>query len=229
MITVIFAAGSRLSLVAAALTPFLAPEGTEVFFFFSFMMLFFFGGAIAGCSWNSWIKDIVPEKIMGSYLASRLSAATALSAALSLVAAFGIDELTTVIGEPSGAFGIVFLAAAACGLYGVILLTKVPEPRMLSEEDSSRWLHSLLQPVKDTNFRRLLIFSGAWSFTVIMSGAFFAVYMLNRIGTSMFSASGLNMGMRRMSAFPYEILKKTTRSARSGVSSLGLGPRRRER
>jgi MFS family permease len=185
LITVVFAFVSRLALVAAAFTPFLAPEGTEVFLFFSFMVLFFFGGAIAGCSWNSWIKDIVPQKIMGSYLASRLSAATALGAALSLIAGFGIDGLTAMIGEPSRAYGVIFFVAAACGLFGVALLAKVPEPRMAAPESGAKWLDSLIQPVKDPNFRKLLIFSSAWSFTVIMSGAFFAVYMLNRIGIPM--------------------------------------------
>lgn len=185
LITVVFAVASRLSLVAAAITPFVAPEGSRVFFFFFFMISFFFGGAVAGCSWNSWIKDVIPQKIMGTYLASRLSAATALGALLSLIAGFGIDGLTALIGDPSKAYGVVFLVAACCGLYGAGLLTRVPEPRMIAPESGAKWLSSLIQPVKDQNFRRLLIFSGAWSFTVIMSGAFFAVYMLNRIGIPM--------------------------------------------
>lgn len=187
LITVICAAASRLALVAAAFTPYLAPEGMKVGLFFTFMALFFIGGSVAGCSWNSWIKDIVPEKIMGSYLASRLAAATALGAALSLIAGFGIDGLTALIGEPSRAYAVIFLIAAGCGLGGVGLLTHVPEPRMQAADAGGRWLNSLLTPVKDPNFRRLLIFSAAWSFTVIMSGAFFAVYMLKRIGLPMSS------------------------------------------
>lgn len=37
-------------LVAAALTPFFAPEGTQVFFFTIFMVIFFFAGSFGGCS-----------------------------------------------------------------------------------------------------------------------------------------------------------------------------------
>ncbi|MGB0743334.1 MAG: MFS transporter [Opitutales bacterium] len=185
LVTVLCAGASRLALVAAAFTPYLAPEAWKVPLFFTFMVLFFFGGSVAGCSWSSWIKDIVPEKIMGSYLASRLAAATALGAALSLIAGFGIDGLTLAIGEPSKAYAVIFLIAAGFGLYGAGLLTHVPEPRMQRADDGGKWLNSLLNPVKDQNFRRLLIFSAAWSFTVIMSGAFFAVYMLNRIGLPM--------------------------------------------
>lgn len=185
LITVLAAGASRLSLVAAAFTPFLAPEGFAVPLFTLFMVLFFFGGAVAGCSWNSWIKDIVPEKTMGSYLASRLAAATALGAALSLAAGFSVDGLTTIYDNPARAYAVIFLIAAGCGLYGNGLLTHVPEPRMEIPKEKSHWLSSLMEPAKDPNFRKLLIFSAAWSFTVIMSGAFFAVYMLKRIGIPM--------------------------------------------
>jgi len=65
LITIVAAGASRLSLVAAAFTPFLAPENYGVPLFTLFMVLFFIGGAVAGCSWSSWIKDIVPEKNHG--------------------------------------------------------------------------------------------------------------------------------------------------------------------
>ncbi len=187
LLTVVFAMASRLSLVAAALVPFFAPAGTQVALFTLFMVLFFLGASFAGCSWGSWIKDIVPEKIMGRYLASRLAAATALGAALSVAAGFSIDGLTNWLGDASGAYGIIFLLAAICGLYGAICLGKVPEPRMPPREMGTRWIKTLVTPAQDPNFRKLLIFSAVWSFTVIMSGAFFTVYILNRIGLPMSS------------------------------------------
>ncbi len=185
LLTVIFAVGSRLSLIAAALTPIFAPEGSRVGLFTFFMVAFFVGGALAGCSWNSWMKDVVPAQSMGRYLASRLAAATAMGAVLSLIAGFSVDGLTSLIGEASYAYAIIFLIAAIIGLYGARLLTHVPEPQMPEPEADSNFLHSLLAPIKHHNFRRLLFFSSAWSFTVIMSGAFFTVYMLNRIGIPM--------------------------------------------
>lgn len=185
LLTVIFAVASRLSLVAAALTPLYAPEGSRIFLFTFFMIAFFVGGAFAGCSWNSWMKDIVPAQSMGRYLASRLAAATALGAVLSLIAGFSVDGLTTLIGEASYAYAMIFMGAAMFGLYGARLLTHVPEPQMPKPEAGSNFFRSLMAPIKDHNFRRLLFFSSAWSFTVIMSGAFFTVYMLNRIGIPM--------------------------------------------
>jgi len=184
-LTVVFALGSRLSLVAAACVPFLAPENARVFLFTLFMVIFFVAGSFAGCSWGSWIKDIVPQKTMGSYLASRLAAATALGAVLSVIAGFSVDGMTKLSGEASHAYAVIFLVAAIFGIWGAGLLTKVPEPRVPPREAGAKWLNTLITPAKDPNFRRLLIFSSAWSFTVIMSGAFFAVYMLKRIGIPM--------------------------------------------
>jgi MFS family permease len=183
--TVVTAVASRLFLVAAALVPFVAPPESRVGLFTLFMILFFLGGAFSGCSTASLIKDLLPEKTRGSILASRLSAATALGAVLSLAGGFGLEPLKRWLGEPAGAYAIIFLVAAGFGLVAAIAVAFMPEPRMRRGETGARWLSRLIIPVKDPNFRKLLVFSGAWSFTVIMSGAFFAVYILDRIGIPM--------------------------------------------
>jgi len=185
LITVIFVMLSRICLVAAALTPFLAPESARVPLFVLFMVVFFLGGAFSGSSWGSMLKDLIPEGQLGSILASKLAAATALGAVLSVAAGFSIDSLTNSIGDAGKSYGIVFLVAAVIGLFGAFMRSRMPEVQIPKRTDKSHWITTLTKPVKDTNFRRLLIFSSAWSFTVIMSGAFFTVYMLNRIGIPM--------------------------------------------
>ncbi|MEC5125895.1 MFS transporter [Verrucomicrobiales bacterium BCK34] len=185
LLTVIFALISRLSLVVAALTPFFAPEGTAVIFFTTFMVIFFLGGSFSACSRSSMVKDIVPPEKRGAVLASRLAAATALGAILSVAGGYSIDGLTKFMGEPAEAYAIVFLVAAGCGIYGAVMAGFLPEPRLPPRDSNTGWISTLMIPFKDANFRRLMIFSSAWSFTVIMSGAFFVVYMLQRIGIPM--------------------------------------------
>lgn len=185
LLTVIFGLGSRLALVAAALVPFYAPEEMRVVLFTGLMVLFFIGGSFAGCSRASLIKDVVPEARRGSILAARLAAATALGAVLSIAAGYSINGLTEWIGDAARAYTVIFLVAAVCGIFGAAATAWMPEPRMKRSEAKTGWLKTLIGPVKDPNFRKLLIFSGAWSFTVIMSGAFFVVYMLQRIGIPM--------------------------------------------
>ena len=183
LVTVVFAMLSRVTLVLAALVPFIN-IANQSYIFFGLMLVFFVFGAIAGCSWNSWIKDIVPGETLGAYFSNRLARATQLGVVLSIIAAFGIDGLTATIGDPERSYGIIFLVAAIIGIIGVKSLMNVPEPRM-TRIANNNWLALLIEPLKDKNFRRLLAFSASWSFTVIMSAVFMAVYMLERIGLSM--------------------------------------------
>ena len=183
LLTVVFAFISRVMLAMAALIPFV-DIAYKAYLFLGLMLLFFIFGSIAGCSWNSWIKDIVPGEALGAYFSQRLSRATQFGAVLSIIAAFGIDGLTSLMGGPERAYGIVFLVAAVIGIVGAKTLMHVPEPRMVQTPDS-KWVALLLEPLKDKNFFRLLAFSASWSFTVTMSGAFMAVYILNRIGLPM--------------------------------------------
>lgn len=185
LITVVFGIASRLCLVAAALVPFLAPEEWRVGLFLVFMVLFFLGGSFAGCSMASLLKDFLPESRRGSIIASRLAGATALGAVLSVGAGYGIKHLTEWIGDEARAYSVIFLVAACLGLIGSFSTVFMPEPKMARQKVGGGFFKNLITPVRDPNFRRLLIFSGAWSFTVIMSCAFFVVYMLERIGVPM--------------------------------------------
>lgn len=185
LLTVIFAFISRSVLVLVVVLPFLSLGGATVPLFLTIMLLFFGAAAVAGCAWNSWIKDVIPDNILGTYLARRMSAATALGAVLTVAAGFGIDGLTAWLGSPSRAFGLIFGAAGLIGLAGAAILTRVPEPRMPPRPPNASWLGNLFEPLRDVNFRRLLAFTGFWNFSITMAGAFFAVYMLQRIGLSM--------------------------------------------
>ena len=182
LITVAFAMLSRITLAIAALVPF-TNSAYKAQIFLVLMSVFFVLGGIAGCSWNSWIKDIVPGEKLGTYFSHRLSRATQLGVVLSIIAAFGIDGLTIAIGNPERSYGVIFLVAAVIGILGARLLMKVPEPQM-TRTTNNNWLALLSEPLKDENFRRLLAFSASWSFTVVMSAVFMAVYMLERIGLS---------------------------------------------
>lgn len=185
LLTVGFAFFSRSSLLLIVILPFLELGDAKVPLFFTIMLVFFGCAAVAGCAWNSWIKDVIPDKILGSYLARRMSAATALGAVLTIAAGFGIDGLTALMGSPSRAFGLIFGVAGAMGLVGAGLLTRVPEPRMLKRNPETNWMASLFEPLRDQNFRRLLGFTSLWNFSITMAGAFFTVYMLERIGLQM--------------------------------------------
>src|SRR5436190_18827124 len=55
-------------------------------------LFFFFGfGTISGVAWNPWVRDLIPEDRLSTYMAKRLAVTTAIGALLGLAGAFGID------------------------------------------------------------------------------------------------------------------------------------------
>ena len=49
-------------------------------------------GAIAGCSWNSWMRDLVPEHRLGAFFGQRLLLASGLGAILSVLGGAFVDQ-----------------------------------------------------------------------------------------------------------------------------------------
>jgi MFS family permease len=52
---------------------------------------------------------------------------------------------------------------------------------------------TLYEPLKDANFRKLIVFLGSWNFAVTFAAPFFAVYMLKRLSLNMTWIIGLSV------------------------------------
>ncbi|HAI14273.1 MAG TPA: MFS transporter, partial [Phycisphaerales bacterium] len=143
-------------LVAAAI-PWLLPEGMRVPVLLIAIAVYFGLGAIAGCAWNSWMRDFVPESIMGGFFAKRMAISTALGAILSLGAGFGIDYFKTQFSSELTVYSILLAAGGLSGLFGCFFQMRIPEPVMAPVDDHG--LMSLLaEPFRKGNFRQLLVF-----------------------------------------------------------------------
>jgi MFS family permease len=175
---------SRLFWLVIAGLPWLAPESARIPIFMGALFLYFGLGAISGCAFNSWMRDLIPEGIMGRYFAKRLAISIALGAGLSLLAGIGVDQYARLGESAIRAYAVLFVFGAASGLLGVYFLSRIPEPRM-TPVPARGLLQLLTEPFRDYNFRRLLLFLGSWNFAVNMAGPFFVVYMLRRLGMSM--------------------------------------------
>ena len=87
-----WAAGiGRSFLLAAAAAPFLGADAgiiTLVVCVACYQAM----AAIAGCAWNSWMRDLVPEGAYGRFFGRRATATTALATALALLGGVLIDR-----------------------------------------------------------------------------------------------------------------------------------------
>lgn len=174
----------RLAWVGVALLPWIVPAEQRLGVLLLALGAFFALGAISGCAFNSWMRDLIPTDVMGSYFARRMALSIAIGAVLSIIAAIGVDLYRRYLPGEIGAYTILFSAGAAAGMIGLAFLARVPEPRMEPTSDKGL-LAVLAEPFGNANFRKLLFFLASWNFAVAFAAPFFVVYMLRRIGLSM--------------------------------------------
>jgi MFS family permease len=191
-ITVYSSLLARIPLLLVSVLPFLYSPSTSLNLLLTFLFFHYFFGAISGCSWTSWMKDLVPEQRLGSYFANRSRKIQILSVLLSLFTAFALDYVK--VNNPSfemKSYAIMFLIGGLCGLYGVYVLTKVPEPKIIQVKNN---LFSLFKnPFKNKNFKNLLIFNSCWAFAVNLAAPFFSVYLLKTLGMPLAYVVGFNI------------------------------------
>ncbi len=169
---------SRFFWLFIALIPFLFSSSVGLMALVIALFINTIFAAISNCSWNSWMRDLVPERQLGSFFSKRMSFALVTGMILSLFAGFFIDLWKKHFDALYG-YSVLFSMAFVAGMTGVYSISKIPEPKMMKNENN--FISMLSQPFKDSNFRNLLIFSGSWNFAINLAAPFFIVYMLQML------------------------------------------------
>ncbi len=139
-------------------------------------------GSVMLCSWNSWLRDVVPDDRRASFLARNLRATTFFGMLISLAAAAFIDGWRAWnVADPKFAYSLIFLTAFVIGCVNVYTLTRIPEPRMAEPPEKFDLWKILKRPIADPVYRQSLMFFGSWNFAVNLATPFFTVHMLNRL------------------------------------------------
>ncbi|MBN1160866.1 MAG: MFS transporter [Dehalococcoidales bacterium] len=142
--------------------------------------------AMCTTAWNGWIRDLIPQSILGRFFSRRLILATIIGMVFSLGAAFFVDywESITTGGDVIHGYTYVMLFGAIfLGLASPVMMSLIPEPLMQPPPAPQPSMgQRLTAPLKDRNFRRLLQFLLVWGFASNLAIPFFAVYMLVRLG-----------------------------------------------
>ncbi|MGV3509706.1 MAG: MFS transporter [Sphingobacteriaceae bacterium] len=192
VITVIASFFARFPLLLIGLLPFLFTTGTSVSILIFLLFFHYYFGSIAGASWNSWMKDLVPEKQLGSYFSNRNRLTQSLNVVLSLAIAFALDYLKANYPQQEMiAYSIMFLVGGVFGMMGIVALLRTPEPESVLTGDNMFKL--LERPLKDKNFRSLLTFNSFWAFALNIATPFFSVYMLRTLNLPLSYIIGLGI------------------------------------
>jgi MFS family permease len=150
--------------------------------------------ALTNCGWSSWKRDLVPQSILGRYLARRLSLSTAVAIIIGLSAGYFLDYWQ---GGESGAIGysvVLLIGLFFFGLVSPALMTFIPEPMMPPVVKSRlSFSQTISAPLKETNFRHFMKFLMFWGFASNMAIPFFAVFLLQQLELSIFTVIALTM------------------------------------
>jgi MFS family permease len=142
--------------------------------------------AVCNTAWNGWIRDLIPQTILGQFFSRRLVIATVMGMLFSLGAAFFVDfwEEHMVTQEMIlGYVCVLLFGAIFLGLASPVMMSLIPEPLMQpAPVPRVSLMERLMAPLRDRNFRRLLQFLLFWGFASNLAIPFFAVYMLVRLG-----------------------------------------------
>ncbi len=187
------------SWVPIALIPFIVeiPDTRAVLLLLFFTGIRGVGNALLNTSWTSWLREMASAGPMGDFFARRLRVATIAAAASSLAAAYYIDWWKDIAAEENVIFGYsyaILFGSLVFGLSAVIMMTRIPEPRMAALDGARpSIMRTLAAPLRDVNYRHLVSFLGLWNFVAHMAAPFFTVYMLTKLELSLSIVVGLGV------------------------------------
>ncbi len=183
----------RTFLLGAAAAPLLGPGFAVVALIVS-LTVYQAMAAVAGCAWNSWMRDLVPVSQYGRFFGRRTMATTALSISLAMLAGFLIDSWKKYApGQTVFGYSMLFAVSAVVGFVGVHLLHITPDSPMPPAEKFENPFALLFAPLREANFRRLIIFLSSWNFAANLAAPFFTVYMLKSLGYPMTTVLALTI------------------------------------
>jgi MFS family permease len=164
--------------------------------------------AISSNAWIGWITGIVPPRVRGRFFSTLSQYVMLTAVGVGVVCSLFIDSFSSTGRQkvhawaaaffkaenlPLG-FAIIFIVAVVAAFSGLCILSRLPEKeKKIEEEDAARMF---LLPLKDGNFRKLLLFNCWWMLAVGIGAPFWQPFMLQKLHMSLFEVqlySGINI------------------------------------
>jgi len=193
-------AGRALALLYGIL-PFLFPHYIAIWVFLLLLSVSTSLHAMGTNAWIAWISDVVPERLRGRffswrsryYMIAGLLIGYFLGALVDLFdpKTFGVIERFVrlpsvgVVGPEylNVAFILVFMIAAIFGFLGVSILRRQPERK--KKVESGSLIQTVRGSLRDTNFRRFLIYNSWWMLALGVGSPFWQPFMIQKLHMSL--------------------------------------------
>ncbi len=162
----------------------------------------FFGHGVSPF-YGTWVANAVPEHIRARFTGRQ----TILSTITAMLAGFAIGHFIDLFkgGDEHLGFLWVFSVGTFFGLLGYLNLLRAPFPKELPTEEGHPGIADLIEPFRDANFRRAVLFYGLWTMALGLSGPLYSVFMLDRLRISYTEISIFNACFMATSIAGYRI------------------------
>ncbi|HYZ48195.1 MAG TPA: MFS transporter, partial [Sphingomonas sp.] len=176
---------ARLALPIYAATPFITDRNAATITLLGAALLHYGLNAASACSWNSWIRDLIPPGRLGMFTARRGLYGTIVSAVATVAAAIALAGAGTSEAVGDRIFSALYLTGFVFGLISTLALARVPEPVMPPASSGAPLWRLLAEPLHHRNLRSMLRYAASWQFAINLATPFFTVYFVRELGFSM--------------------------------------------
>lgn len=135
--------------------------------------------------YNEWIADLVPATSRGWYFARRTLISTLVGMVIGFIGAVILDAFRDR-GQAGPGFSVIFAIGCACGIVSMIYFLRMKdsvraEPIRGKLKDT---LRLMVSPVRDKNFRNILIFTAIFMASQGFAGPLYAAYAIESLNMS---------------------------------------------
>lgn len=175
---------ARVLFFLVALLPFLALPVRPVSAVIAVLACYATIATLGGASWQVWVRELVPRERLGAYFGRRMAVLSAVGLVTLLASGQFVSYWSARHPERAvEAFAILFALGGVLGLASVAVLRRAPSRR--APEQRPEPFHRILrEPFQDSNYRRVLVFLGAWGFAANIALPFVSVVLLRTLGYS---------------------------------------------
>ncbi|UUX94659.1 MFS transporter [Aquabacterium sp. J223] len=188
-IAVLALTAARGLILATALLPLLASPAQALRWLLALQVAIALLHAVGACAVNAWLHQLIPGTALGGFFARRLLWGTVLSCVGTLAAGALVDGLGSDLGLHP--YSLCFLLAGLSGFVSSFYLARAPEPCMADAGPLGSLRRRLAAPFRERNFRRLLVFLGAWNLASNLTAPFLTVFLLQQLRLPLSTVTGL--------------------------------------
>lgn len=172
------AIGARIVFFGIATLPFLSLPVRPIAALVPLLIAYATLATFSGGAWQVWVREMVPRDRLGRYFGRRMAVLSAVGLVTVLTAGQFLQRWP---GDPLVAFAFLFAFGGALGLVSAAVLSRAPS-RPSDALPRDGLIALLKRPFADPNYRRLLVFLGAWGFAANLALPFLSVMLLRTLG-----------------------------------------------